>query len=179
MARCILLLLLLAAAGAIIGHHRGWRERIADARITLFGWPTERLYRQAEREYQAADFERAELTCRKVLARDPNHAPARALLMEVEFLLGKGKAASPLDYSPHVTTSRFISAQILLEIENALVRADRLMHDGDREAAGRELRKILEYAKWLPDGAELQRKTDGARSGIALLESEFHSAPPR
>src|SRR5579862_8680868 len=49
-------------------------------------------YRLAERYYTAGDFEKAEIECQKALELSSNHAPARALYTEVQFILGKGKA---------------------------------------------------------------------------------------
>src|SRR5258706_9001377 len=51
-------------------------------------------YRLAERYYQAADFEKAVLECQKALQLSQNHAPARALFTEVQFILGQGKATN-------------------------------------------------------------------------------------
>jgi tetratricopeptide (TPR) repeat protein len=44
-------------------------------------------YRRAEQDFQKADYDRAEQECRKAIARDPNHLPARTLLQELQFLL--------------------------------------------------------------------------------------------
>jgi tetratricopeptide (TPR) repeat protein len=46
----------------------------------------------------------------------------------------------------------------MVEIDNAMERGKRLRASGDREAAEREFRKILEYAKWMPTGVELETR---------------------
>lgn len=51
----------------------------------------DQLYLEAERFYQAGDFERTGVLCAEALEIDARHAPAFALLTEVKFILGSGK----------------------------------------------------------------------------------------
>ena len=119
------------------------------------------LYRRAEREYQAGDFEKARTRCLTALRLRPSHAEARALRMEIDFILGEGRLAIPLDYSVYVTKTWW-SGSSLKEMDDALARAE---ETGDE----REWRKILEYAKWLPDGVEVRARTDQARAYLECV----------
>ena len=125
-------------------------------------------YRFAERTYQAGDFEKAEVACRRALEWDPSHAPARALFMEVQFILGRGRAfAAPYMGGPQVISH----PQSLIEIDQAFARADQALGVGDAEAAGRELRKILEFAKWMPTGVEVAARAKRASEGLKNLSA--------
>ena len=172
-----IVVVLLMAVGSAVGLHRGLRERLrdmlADTRLVLTGSPADRFYLHAERQFQAGDFEKSEITCARALAWNRSHIPARALMMEVQFLLGRGTLPSQDNSMGQQPAGR----QTLIEIDNALARADRWMQSGDGEKAGAELRKVLEYAKWLPVGVETNLRMAQARSGIDLIEAEFHFPP--
>jgi hypothetical protein len=92
---------------------------------------------------------------------DPSHAPSRALFTEVIFILGEGKP-TPIthDYDPYMRTNHY--QQLLIETDNALERAERFRVNGDRDGALREVRKCLEFLKWMPEGVELNRRRDEA-----------------
>jgi hypothetical protein len=140
-----------------------------EVRARLCPPTAEDRYRLAERFYEAGDFEKSELECQKALRMNPGHAPSRALFTEVSFILGQGKASpSTLDYD------RFMGPmigyqQLLIEIDNALERAERHRVMGEREAALKEVRKVLEFAKWMPEGVELQDRRHKAEVLKALL----------
>ena len=115
------------------------------------------LYRRAERLYQAGDFEKASLWSERVLKMNPSHAPARALFTEVQFILGQGKVwPAAVDYGQYMKRD----AHTLVEMDIALARAER---SGDE----REWRKILEYAKWLPDTPDVRKRADRARACLS------------
>lgn len=57
-------------------------------------------YRFAERCYEKGHFEAASFLCELALRRNPQHAAARALYTEVQFIQGRGKATPfSCDYS--------------------------------------------------------------------------------
>src|SRR5437667_6980616 len=94
------------------------RERLLEVYEERFGPTPERLYQQAERQFTAGDFEKAELSCEKALKREPHHAPARALLMEVRFMLGRGVVPASTEYEKYMHTQTFV------ERDNDVARAN-------------------------------------------------------
>jgi hypothetical protein len=120
--------------------------------------PVDALYSRAERLYQAGDYEKAAVLCERALRRSPGHVPARALFMEVQFILGQGKTSSSgEDYQMYMGDWR--PAAILWDMDQALARAEL---SGDE----RESRKVLELAKWAPDGVEVRSRVDQARAHL-------------
>ncbi|HLY09749.1 MAG TPA: tetratricopeptide repeat protein, partial [Planctomycetota bacterium] len=125
-------------------------------------------YRLAERYYTAGDFEKAEIECQKALELSSNHAPARALYTEVQFILGKGKATpATKEYDSFMQEALVRHQQLLIEIDNAFERGKRDYNMGEYDQAEREFRKILEYAKWMPTGIELETRR---KSALDMLE---------
>jgi type II secretory pathway component GspD/PulD (secretin)/tetratricopeptide (TPR) repeat protein len=125
-------------------------------------------YRLAERYYQAGDFEKAELECEKAIQINPNHAAAQALVTEVRFILGKGGATpASREYDKYMQEAIVRHQQTLVEIDNAHARGTRHYNRGEYDAAEREFRKILEYAKWMPTGVELETRR---RQALDMLE---------
>jgi len=122
-------------------------------------------YRLAERYYHAGDLEKAALECEKALALHPRHAAATALRLEVDFILGRG-APTPAtqEYSKFFQSALVRHQQTLVEVDNALERGRRMEASGDRAAAEREYRKVLEYAKWMPTGVELETRRKDAQA---------------
>jgi hypothetical protein len=85
--------------------------------------------------------------------------------METQFILGQGKRPPPGEnYQMYMGDWR--PASILRDMDQALARADQT---GDE----RECRKVLELAKWVPDGVEVRSRVDQAR---AYLERVSGSA---
>ncbi len=116
-------------------------------------------YRLGERYYQAGDYEKATVECEKAVQLSPNHAPAQALLMEVRFILGQGKNfPEAAIYDKYMKEAIVRHQQTLVEIDTAYQRGTRSFNLGEYEAAEREFRKILEYAKWMPTGVELESR---------------------
>ncbi|HXX94028.1 MAG TPA: tetratricopeptide repeat protein, partial [Planctomycetota bacterium] len=125
-------------------------------------------YRLAERYYQAGDYEKAAVECEKALQINGNHAPARALHLEVEFLLGRGKVnATSMEYDRYMREALVRHQQTLVEIDNAMASGQRLYNLGEYDKAEREFRKILEYAKWMPTGIELETRR---RQALDMLD---------
>ena len=125
-------------------------------------------YRLAERYYTAGDFEKAEIECQKALQLSSNHAPARALYTEVQFILGKGKATpATQEYDSFMKEALVRHQQLLIEIDNAFERGKRDYNMGEYDQAEREFRKILEYAKWMPTGIELETRR---KSALDMME---------
>ncbi|HEX7898495.1 MAG TPA: hypothetical protein VF950_12090 [Planctomycetota bacterium] len=131
-------------------------------------------YARAERLFQAGEYEKASLWCERSLQLNPSHAPAKALLTEVQFLLGQGMATPTNgEYDKYMTGCVVRHQQVDVEIETALARAYRT----DDPAQGeRECRKVLEYAKWLPDSAELRAQHDRARAYLECVSGFAASA---
>lgn len=136
------------------------------AGITGLSWRrlnnADAAYARGERLYQAGDFEKASLECERALKRSPGHAPAKALFMEVQFILGQGKG-EPVGacYEKYMTSAQMTYASSFTEMDQALDRAER----GDEPE--KHARRALEYAKWLPEGPELQSRLDRARELLA------------
>lgn len=125
-------------------------------------------YRLAERYYTAGDFEKAEVECQKALQLSSNHAPARALFTEVQFILGKGKATpATQEYDSFMKEALVRHQQLLIEIDNAYERGKRDYNMGEYDGAEREFRKILEFSKWMPTGIELETRR---KSALDMLE---------
>src|SRR6185436_14442617 len=80
-------------------------------------------YRLAERYYQAGDFEKSVLECQKAIQLNANHAPAKALFTEVQFILGQGKATNTTqEYDKFMKEALVRHQQLLIEIDNAYER---------------------------------------------------------
>ena len=125
-------------------------------------------YRLAERYYQAGDFEKAELECEKALKLNPSHPGANALFLEVQFLLGRGKATPVSQEMAKYREQALVRhQQVLLEVDQAHARGVRAYNRGDYDAAEREFRTILEYAKWMPTGVELETRR---KQALDMLE---------
>src|ERR1043166_314532 len=125
-------------------------------------------YRLAERYFQAGDFEKAALECDKAIQINGNHAPARALKMEVEFNLGRGRVTTTSkEYDDYLREALVRHQQTLVEIDNAMATGQRQYNAGDYDKAEREFRKILEYAKWMPTGIELETRRKQALDVLA------------
>jgi Flp pilus assembly secretin CpaC/tetratricopeptide (TPR) repeat protein len=125
-------------------------------------------YRLAERYFQAGDFEKSQIECKKAIELNGNHAPSRALLTEVEFILGQGKATpTTAEYDKFMHEALVRHQQLLIEIDNAYERGKRSYNMGEYEQAEREFRKILEFAKWMPTGVELETRRKAA---LEMLE---------
>jgi len=144
--------------------------------LTLAALLDDVLYRRAERFYQAGDFEKASLWCEGALRLNPSHAPAKALFMEVQFILGQGKATPATgEYDKYIRCDFGVGvhAQTLVDIDNALARA---YGTDDTALATLECRKVLEYVKWLPDSAELRAQRDRARAYLECVSGSAASA---
>ncbi len=116
-------------------------------------------YRLAERHFQAGDFEKTELECEKALKINPSHAPANALFIEVQFILGRGRAMPASDeYDKYMKQAVVRHEQTILEIDNAYARGISAYNLGEYGEAEREFRRILEYAKWMPTGVEVETR---------------------
>ncbi len=131
-------------------------------------------YRLAERQYVAGDFEKATQECEKAIQLNPNHAPARALFMEVQFILGRSKA-TPVseEHDKYVKEALVRHQQLLVEIDQAYERGTRAYNLGEYEQAEREFRKIMEFAKWMPTGIDLETRRRGA---LDMLERTKESS---
>jgi len=85
---------------------RAFRERIEELRWRARGETADGFYRKAEARYQIGEFEDAMAHCHWALRLESRHASARALLMEVEFILGRGRVnPSAGDYDRFMQTS--------------------------------------------------------------------------
>ena len=134
-------------------------------------------YRLAERYYQAADYEKAEIECEKAIQLNPNHAPAQALVREVRFVQGRsGATAASHEYGKYIEQALVRQTQTLVEIDNAFQRGTRSFNLGEYDDAEREFRKILEYAKWLPTGVELESRR---KSALEMLDRTKESRRQR
>jgi len=132
-------------------------------------------YRLAERWYQAGDYDRAEVESQKAIQLNPRHAPADALLIELHFMQGKGQATPASEvYQKLINEAVLRHQQVLLEIDAKLARATRSMNAGRSADAARDARIVLEYAKWLPTGVEMDARR---RQAMAMLDPDGPASP--
>lgn len=168
MARCIVpVLLVLTATASFVSLHPRTRPILAHLAARLRAGDPDERYRLAERYFQAADFEKAEIECEQALRRNPTHHPTHALLLELRFIKGR-----PGPYPTWIPDYRGFNDPVqiaLADVEAALGRGDQLLETGDPEGATREFRRILEYAKWLPIGVEVETRRKQAREGLARI----------
>jgi len=114
-------------------------------------------YRHAELLYQKGDFEKALLLCEKALQRNPGHAPTRALYTEIQFILGVGKATPNNGEYDRFMRGSWISPAILRkDIDHLLVQADHRRLAGNTESAAFDVRKALEFLRWMPEDERAQ-----------------------
>jgi hypothetical protein len=106
-------------------------------------------YRCAERLFQKGEFENASILCERALLCNPRHAATRALYTELQFILGKGKA-TPSSGAYDGFMQGGLTA--LTDVDQALQRAQERRAAGDAEAGMIEVRKALEFMKWMPSG---------------------------
>ena len=125
-------------------------------------------YRLAERYFQAGDFEKAEIECEKSIQLNTSHAPAKALHLEIQFILGRHKVTpSTQEYDKYMKEALVRHQQVLIEIDEARGRGTRFFNRGEYNHAEREFRQILEYAKWMPTGVEFESRR---REALQMLE---------
>src|SRR5262245_2467220 len=146
MMRVALVAVLLVSAAAVLwvgwgrvpeGSAGTW---MLSARARLRPSTVDDRYRLAERYFQAGDFEKSQRECQRALQMRPGHAPANALLTEVSFILGQGSVTlHSTQTDPYMTGCIVRHQQLLIEIDNALARAERDRVMGDREAVLREV----------------------------------------
>jgi hypothetical protein len=160
--RGIALFLLLAAVAVAPPVRRELRHRWVRWRVE--NDPDEQ-YRLADRFYQAGDFEKAVVVCRRVLARRPDHMPTRALFMELQLAVGG-------DTSPGVRICAPTPGQILVEMDRALDRADGALRAGDHGLAQVEFRSVLVEAKGMPVGVEVEWRKARAKAGLPLCAQD-------
>lgn len=122
-------------------------------------------YGRAEELYRVGDFERAAGECDRALQLAPDHGAARELRWEIQWMLSQDLAPMAPHKAPGARCGRAI-----LEIDELLRRGHRAYPD-DPERSAREFRRVLEYAKWLPDSPELRARTARARNSLVYVES--------
>jgi len=150
-----------------------FRAPILRARLALGVSCPGDSYQIAELLYELGDFEKALLQCEKALQVNPRHAPALALQMELQFILGRGIATSPsTNYDVCMHRSFIPTAQLLIEIERALQRADEHGAAGDSQAGMAEVRKALEFLKWMAEGEDLNSRRNRAEFLKILLATD-------
>jgi type II secretory pathway component GspD/PulD (secretin) len=119
----------------------------------------EEHYRLALRYYDSAEFDKCEAECQKALALNPEHGPSSALLIEVQFNLGKGRVTpQSAEFDEIIKIARARQQAVIFEIREALENGVRAYNLGNYDDAERHFRTILEYAKWMPTGVELERQ---------------------
>jgi Flp pilus assembly secretin CpaC/tetratricopeptide (TPR) repeat protein len=125
-------------------------------------------YRLAERYFASGDFDRAKVECQKAMQIDPSHAGANALFREVIFTKGEGPATpASIEYKRYMDEALVRHQQTLIEIDNAYTAGTRAYNRGDYDQAERQFRRILEYAKWMPTGVELETRR---KQALEMLE---------
>jgi tetratricopeptide (TPR) repeat protein len=125
------------------------------------GAQAEEHYRLALRYYDSGDFEKAEAECAKALSLNPNYGASHALMLEVQFALGKGKVKpQSLEFETIIQMATARQQQVIFEVRDAMDKGIRDYNLGKYDDAERQFRTIIEYAKWLPSGTgiDVQRK---------------------
>lgn len=107
------------------------------------------LFECAELAYGKNDLPKARAFAEAALRCRPRQAGARALLQELDFI--EKRPAVELAGLP-------AGAGSLVEIDVTYDRATRAFNEGDWAAAEAGYRRIVEYAKWLPTGVELESR---------------------
>lgn len=150
-------------------------------------------YKLAEKFYQDGKLENAEASAREALKHNPQHAGARALLYEVQILLGRG-VEGDIGYRLRrvMNEVKARQEQVRLEIDEKFNLGMRYYNAGQYEDAERSFRLVIEYAKWVfPPSAQVdtrkqqsiemlqktkqatrQRELDEARLRRRLIEEE-------
>jgi Flp pilus assembly secretin CpaC/tetratricopeptide (TPR) repeat protein len=120
-------------------------------------------YRLALRYYDQGDFEKAEAECQKALSLNPDHMASHALMIEVQFALGKGRVTpQSQEFEEIIKLATARQQQVIFEIRDAMENGIRSYNLGNYDDAERHFRTILEYAKWMPTGVELERQRQHA-----------------
>lgn len=113
----------------------------------------DREYQAAEGLYQRGDFERARAKALHALEWNPRHAPALALKIEIDFILGEGKPIPASEgYDRYMTSGKLIEPTLAM-MDQALARG--------------EARRVLEMAKWVPDDPRVQERVFRAKARLA------------
>jgi hypothetical protein len=142
---------------------------LTQARWKFLGIDPDAHYRRAERYYEAGNFEGSRRACGEALRLRPDHAPARALFTEVEFILGQGETTllgAAFERFMHVQRA---SEDPLLDMDQSLIKAEQFVWAGELGRAAQEYRKVLEYGKWVPASLEVGARTERATAALALL----------
>ena len=127
------------------------------------GAQSDEHYRLALRYYDAGEFDKAENECQKALSLNPGHGAAQALMLEVQFALGKGRVTpQSLEFEQIIQMAHARQQQVIFEIRESLDNGIRSYNLGNYDDAERHFRTILEYAKWLPTGVELEKQRQHA-----------------
>lgn len=132
-------------------------------------------YRLAERFFTEGKLENAEISARKALEYNPNHAGARALLYETQILLGRG-VATPMGkrLEKAINEVRARQEQVRLEIDEAFNRGMRFYNAGQYEDAERAFRLVIEYSKWVfPPSVQVDARR---QQSIEMLEKTKQAA---
>jgi len=122
---------------------------------------SEEHYGLALRYYDSGDFEKSESECAKALSLNPSHGASHALMLEVQFALGKGKVKpQSLEFETTIQMATARQQQVIFEVREAMDKGIRDYNLGKYDDAERQFRTVIEYAKWLPSGAgiDAQRK---------------------
>ncbi|HKS16787.1 MAG TPA: hypothetical protein VJU16_05705, partial [Planctomycetota bacterium] len=91
------------------------------------------------------------------------HGASHALMLEVQFALGKGRVTpQSLEFEAIIQMAAAKQQQVIFEIRESMDNGIRSYNLGNYDDAERHFRTILEYAKWLPTGVELERQRQHA-----------------
>ena len=131
------------------------------------------LFLQAEFHYERRDVEKARTFAEAARRVDPGHAGAFALLCELDLVAGRSEIRTCLGREAGAWTAH----GSLIEIDAAHARGTQAFQRGDLTAAETECRKILEYAKWVPMGAELNSRCRQAQELLDRIEKRRKASP--
>jgi hypothetical protein len=104
----LLTFLVIALAGGLLGakSRRSIRGELEYLRWAIRGDGPERLYPRAEESFEEGNFEESAALCGMLLRLNSKHAASRALLTEIEFILGQGRITpTTADYDRLMRTS--------------------------------------------------------------------------
>ncbi|HTF56197.1 MAG TPA: VIT domain-containing protein, partial [Planctomycetota bacterium] len=129
-------------------------------------------YDLACKYYESGDFEKAEAECDKVLKANPGNGAANALKLELQYALGKGRLTSKgLESEDVIVAAHTRHEQVNLEVRKEVESGIRSYNLGKYLEAEDHFRRVLEYAKWLPKGVDLDAQKKQATEMLGRVRS--------
>lgn len=129
-------------------------------------------YRLAEKHFENAQFDQAEVEVERALGLKPDHMGAQALRSNLQIVTGRAPV-TPQDSAVRkfMDEQRAIVQETLKEIHNAHQRGLRHYNDGQFGDAEDQFKLILQYVRWLPMNVDLEQYRVQAQDMLAKSRS--------